>query len=161
VAFGNELDYTGDLVSSLDDVDYYVYTTGENVKLASAGTNLPGIAFEVLVPNSAPSRYTYASLVWVPDMTGVTANTWSGYIDATATGKWGLTSSYELGTCGLKATLCTFDAARAVLGNDAFITSVAVTKGRDKAFQRAVDGLRINADTYDFEPFGVFKVGTS
>lgn len=35
---------------------------------------------------------------------------------------------------------------------------MGITKGRDFAFSGAVDGLTINADTYDCEPFGVQEV---
>ena len=40
-------------------------------------------------------------------------------------------------------------------GTGAKIFSVAVAKGRDYAWQGAVDGLRINSTIYDFEPLGV------
>jgi hypothetical protein len=40
-------------------------------------------------------------------------------------------------------------------GTGAKIISVAVGKGRDYAWQGAVDGLRINSTIYDFEPLGV------
>ena len=39
-------------------------------------------------------------------------------------------------------------------GTGAKIYSVAVAKGRDFAWQGAVDGLRINGTIYDFEPLG-------
>jgi hypothetical protein len=45
-------------------------------------------------------------------------------------------------------------------GTGATIYTAQVTKGRDYAFQGAVDGLRINGTTYDFEPFGVGEIAT-
>jgi hypothetical protein len=41
-------------------------------------------------------------------------------------------------------------------GDPATILSAAVTKGRDYAWQGAVDGLRINGTVFDFEENGVF-----
>lgn len=52
---------------------------------------------------------------------------------------------------------CTFAQVKAFLatGTGAKIFSVVVAKGRDYAWQGAVDGLRINSTIYDFEPLGV------
>ena len=53
---------------------------------------------------------------------------------------------------------CTFAEMQTALndGEDgATIYTVAVGKGRDHAFAGAVDGLRINDEVFDFEPFGV------
>ena len=36
------------------------------------------------------------------------------------------------------------------------VISLAVGKGRDFAWNGAIDALRYNASIYDFEPFGVF-----
>ena len=40
-------------------------------------------------------------------------------------------------------------------GDDATILTAQISKGRDYAFSGAVDALKINAETYDFEPLGV------
>ncbi len=55
------------------------------------------------------------------------------------------------------ATPCTFSALKTALqaGTGAKILTVGITKGRDFAWQGAVDGLRVNGTVYDFEPFGV------
>jgi len=94
-----------------------------------------------------------------------TSNRWSVYIDATTTGVWGLTGSQfnsppTQENCGINGPRCTFAQVKAFLatGSGAKISSVAVTKGRDFAWQGAVDGLRINSTVYDFEPFGVTAV---
>src|SRR3954462_15967234 len=41
IAYGNEVDYAGDLVSDLTAVGFHVYTTAENSALAAA--NMPSI----------------------------------------------------------------------------------------------------------------------
>jgi hypothetical protein len=89
------------------------------------------------------------------------ANEWSPYIDATSTGKWGLTGAAGTATgCPLSGGLCDFDEVQDALddgGEAATILTVAVGKGRDFSWQGAVDGLTINQDVYDFEESGVFK----
>ena len=45
-------------------------------------------------------------------------------------------------------------------GTGATIYTAQVTKGRDFAWQGAVDGLVINDTTYDFEPFGVEEIAS-
>ena len=86
---------------------------------------------------------------------------WSGYLDATTTGTWGITGDQfntpaTVANCGLNGPGCTFAQVKTLLGDaGATIYTAAVTKGRDAAFQGAVDGLTINGSVYDFEPFGV------
>ncbi len=149
VAFGNEVDFVGQTVADLSTVGFQVFTTGENN--GRGNPNMPSITFEI-DPNVTGNASNYSSLVWVP-ATNSTPNTWSGYIDATTTGLWGLTG-FPNDQCGLNGPRCTFDAMQALLP-DAVIGTAAVVKGRDSAFQGAVDDLRINNNVYDFEPFGV------
>jgi hypothetical protein len=105
----------------------------------------------------------YSSLVFMPDSS--VANAWSPYIDATTSGKWGLTggkfnSPATQANCGINGPRCTWTEVLAYLndgGDPAKILSLAVTKGRDNAWQGAVDGLTLNDVVYDFEEYGVFK----
>ncbi len=157
IAFGNELDFQGDLVEDLEEVGFRVLTTGEN--RAKGNGNLPGITFEI-DPNRAASTSNYSSLVFLP--ADAPANQWSGYIDATTTGKWGLTGgAFDANTCSLSLSNgCSFDQVMAVLndgGEAATILTVAVAKGKDNSWQGAVDGLRINDTVFDFEETGVFE----
>ncbi len=149
VAFGNEVDFVGKFVADLATVGFQVFTTGENN--GRGNPNMPSITFEI-DPNVTGNASNYSSLVWVPAANSP-PNTWSGYIDATTTGLWGLTG-FPNDQCGLNGPRCTFDAMKALLP-DAVIGTAAVVKGRDSAFQGAVDDLRINNKVYDFEPFGV------
>ena len=90
-------------------------------------------------------------------------NAWSGYIDATATGLWGLTGgAFNATPCSLNGARCTFAAMMAYLndgGAPPTIISSGVSKGRDFEFHGAVDGLRINNKVFDFEETGVVERG--
>src|SRR6478672_5484607 len=110
---------------------------------------MPSITFEI---NPGLPGKTYSSLVYMPPTGNV--NAWTTF-DATKVGTWGLT--------GFGGTLCDINGARCsfaqvmdflAAGNGTVYTA-QITKGRDFAFSGAVDALRINDKTYDFEPFGV------
>ena len=86
-------------------------------------------------------------------------------MDATTTGQWYFTGSAGTTTGCNQATTCSFSAAKAALvtfnnGSPATIDTVAVAKGRDDDYTGAVDGLRINSTTYDFEAYGVVSKNT-
>ncbi len=133
-----------------------MYTTGENY---GRGTNnMPSITFEI-DPNLETSTSNFSSMVFAPDNSA--AGTWTT-IDATddANGAvWGLTGAAGPASgCDINGARCTWSQLQTALddGGDApTIFTVGVTKGRDFAFSGAVDALIINANTYDFEPFGV------
>jgi hypothetical protein len=158
-AWGNEVDFAGDALD-LDEVGFHVYNVGENT--SAPADNMPSIAFEI-DPNVAAVNANYSSLVYTPAESA--PNAWSGYIDATSGGFWGLTggafnSPATKENCGLNGPRCTFDEVMALLddgGEPARILSVAVSKGRDFEFHGAVDGLRINDTVYDFEEHGVVE----
>jgi hypothetical protein len=159
VAFGNEVDFYNTNVSDLAAVGFYVFTTGENS--AAAPGNMPNIAIEINPGGAGGTSTTYSTLVFNPGANSP-SNAWSGYIDATETGLWGLSGSAfnspaTAANCGLNGPKCTFAQVKAFLatGTGAKIYSIAVAKGRDFAWQGAVDGLRINNVVYDFEPLGV------
>jgi hypothetical protein len=155
IAYGNEVDYAGDLVSDLTAVGFHVYTTGENSLLAAA--NMPSITFEI-DPNGAGNTTTsFSSLVYTPAANSA-SNQWSPFIDATTTGFWGLTgtqfnSPATADNCGINGPRCTFAQVKAFLatGTGATIYTAQITKGRDNAWHGAVDGLVINDTTIDFE----------
>jgi len=156
VSFGNEVEFVGDAVADVTEVGFHVMTTGENS--AKGNPNMPSITFEI-DPNLEASGSNYSSMVFVPEGNSPT-NAWSGYIDAASTGKWGLTGAAGTATgCPLSAGLCTFQQLQDALddgGDGAAILSAAVTKGKDFAWQGAVDGLRIGDTVFDFEETGVF-----
>ncbi len=64
-AFGDQVDFAGKALSSINTVSYYVFTTGENN--SAAANNLPSVAFEV-DPNT-PTR-TFSTLLYVPTQRG-------------------------------------------------------------------------------------------
>lgn len=155
-AFGNQVDFVGDDVLAIDEVGFHVYQTGENASISA--TNLPNITLEI-DPNLSGGGDDYSSMVWLPDDPGV-VNQWSGYQDATATGGWFLTGA-EGGVTGCTGgSPCSFADLMTALddgANPPTILSVQVVKGRDNAWVGAVDGLRLGATIYDFEPFGVVE----
>jgi hypothetical protein len=157
-AYGNEVDFAGDLVSGLTAVGFRVWTSGEN---AEPTTNMPSITFEI-DPNLATSASNYSSLVFVPAANSP-ANQWSGYIDATTTGSWFMTGAAGTAiACSQANPACSFADIQTRLndgGEAATIMTVGITKGRDHAWQGAVDGLRINGTVFDFEEHGVIELG--
>lgn len=171
VSFGNEVDFFGDTVGSVNAVGFHVFQTGENTSAPNGGpTNLPNITFEI-DPNiaSATSGADYASLVFVPSaVTFAGGGSWSGYVDATTTGAWYLTGDHTnpgrpaaITNCS-QAHFCSFSEVKTKLdadgGQPATIFTFAVVKGRDNPWVGAVDGLRLNDTIYDFEPLGVEEV---
>lgn len=152
-AFGNEVDFAGDDVSAITALEMSVYTTGENSALAP--NNMPSITFEI-DPNLASSTRSYSSMVFAPNNSA--SNTWTK-LDATddALGKvWGLTGADM--PCNINGARCTWSELQAALadgGDPAKVLTLQVTKGRDFAFHGAVDDLKYNANTFDFEPTGV------
>ena len=148
--FGNELDFVDHPLSSITTVEYSVFTTGENIKRYAA--NLPNVSFEV---NPHTAR-TYSTLTFMPS---AVAEGWSR-IDASTAAGW-----YYTGGAGADSGIdishpATLADAKAAFP-DATIGSVQIGKGRDFAFAGAVDGLQLNNDLYDFEPFGVKKTTVS
>jgi hypothetical protein len=151
-SFGNEVDFSGDLVKDISKLGISVYTTGEN---AARGNNMPSITFEIN-PRITGSDRTYSSMVFAPNNS--TSNVWTA-LDATddSLGKvWGLTGADM--PCNINGARCTWTELQAALndgGEDAIVNSLAVGKGRDYEFHGAVDKLVYNAKTYNFEAAGV------
>jgi hypothetical protein len=152
-AYGNEVDFTGDSLSGLTSVGFSVYQTGEDQTTNGGPTNLPNIAIEVN-PHTARS---FSTLVFVPNGTA-TANSWNAFTQDD--GQWYFTGGFGTDSGCNQTTMCSFAAAKAA-APDATILSVAVDKGRDDAWQGAVDALRINSKVYDFEPNGVIAKSAS
>ena len=153
-AFGNEKDFLGHLVSSLTQVGFSVFTTGENSK---AGNNMPAITIEI-DPNMTASTSNFSSLVYVP--ANGAGSQWTSFdADADTENHWGLTGAqFSADKCSLNGTRCTLAEVQALLndgGEAATVYSIAIGKGRDFAFSGAVDALVINNKTFDFEPLGV------
>ena len=146
-----------DPLREITEVGFRVFTTAENMKLSTAANpNMPGITIE-MDPNVAAIATDYTSLVWAPPEGQ--ANEWSPYLDGTKEGLWGFTgSAFNGNKCSINGTRCTLAEAMALLNDDATPAepiTFAVTKGRDHAFQGAVDDLRLNGRTADFEEGGV------
>lgn len=156
-SFGNEVDFLGDEVGGVTEVGFHVFQTGENAAISPS--NLPNITFEVDANLASLPADNYSSLVWVPDPATFSGGaSWTGYLDATSTGKWYFTGAEGAASGCTSALVCDFDAMQTAIddgGDAAIIYTVAVGKGRDSRWSGAVDGLRINGDVFDFEPLGV------
>ena len=155
-AFGNEVDFTGNPVSGLDQVGFRVFITGEDA--SKSNPNMPSIVLEI-DPNLGSNATNFTSMVYAPQ-TNTTSNQWSGYLNGATDDAWFLTGAAGTATGCTQASLCTLSEVKAALaadnnGTPASILTVGVTKGRDAEFQGAVDGLRINNQVFDFELFGV------
>ncbi|QYC42174.1 hypothetical protein Nocox_22850 [Nonomuraea coxensis DSM 45129] len=155
IAFGNETNFAGQRLSSIDILRYWVFAGTDNI----SSVVLPNITIEA-DPNVGTSNYT--SLVYQPDQSTSpsapatpTANVWQRY-DATAAGnRWWATGSTGTTIGCTQATPCTFQELKARMPNAVISYSLGISKGRDTAFVGAVDGLQVNRVVYDFEFSGV------
>ena len=151
VAYGNQHDFFTTRLSTVSTLTYWVYRD-----IDAPAPILPGVSFEVINPTAA---VTYTSLVYVPSPAAPVATAVWTKLDALAGARWFFTN----GPLGLSSgcnqtTFCTFAQARAALTNPGYrILSLAISKGRDDAFNGAVDALQLNGTVYDFEPQGVVK----
>jgi hypothetical protein len=99
------------------------------------------INFTSLVYNPSPTAAGDEDIWKTNDaMTGMT---WD------ATGRAGAVTQCTL------ATPCTYSVLMSKLGMNASVITFALSKGRDDAYNGAVDDLVVNTKTFDFEPLGV------
>jgi hypothetical protein len=149
-AYGNEIDFAGDALSDVTQLGYSVYATGEDLALSTTtAANAPGVSIEVDPTGTADGTApNYATLLYLPPLT-VLPNAWTT-LDTTQDARWYYTGAAGTASGCNEVTYCTFEQAK-----DAFaaatILSISVTKGRDTAFQGAIDGLQVNDTIYDFE----------
>jgi hypothetical protein len=161
-SFGNEVDFRGDNVEDLNAAGFYYFTTGENDSRQADHRNLPNIAFEI-DPNLTANATNFSTLTWQPGPADTgRLDHWSTFQDATTNGDWVMSGAAGTATGCVLASPCTFQGMKTALregaGPDATpakILTANVTKGRDNAWQGAVDGLRINNEQFDFESYGV------
>jgi hypothetical protein len=149
------VDFQGMQFSSITALGYWAFTTGENIAAGGSSVNLPSVELEIN-PNLNATPTSFSTAVFLPDA-GSNNPGWNN-IDAITSGQWFLTGAAGTATGCNQTTTCTWSALQAALndgGNTATIYTVEISKGRDFAYSGAVDGLRINSDIYDFEPFGV------
>ena len=151
-AFGNQVDFVGTRITTFDTLDFSVFTTGENN--GQNPGNLPSLSFEI---NPARDGVGFSSLVFTP--AAAASNTWTP-VDATGDGWWFSNATVGAATGCTLATPCTWAEIEAAAPN-ATVFTVQFTKGTDNfRFSGAVDALKINSTTYDFEPFGVIETTT-
>ena len=151
IAFGNEADFAGLKISSINALGFSVYQTGENASISAA--NLPNISLEV---NPGVAGKTYSSLVYNP--APVQPSRWST-VDAAQGAGWYFTNAAVAAAtgCGQGAgqRFCTLDEIKTA-APDAYVTySLGIAKGRDSAWHGAVDAVRVNDRVFDFEETGV------
>ena len=156
-AFGNEVAFNGDLVSSLTTLGFSVFTTTEN---NNRGPNMPSIVFEIDPNLTGAPGVDVANMVYTPP--NGRDDRWTAFdaTDNTQGRTWTLSGAAGTATgCAPGGLGCTWDRIQGELedgdGNAARIYSLVITKGPDKAFSGAVDALRVREKTYNFEPNGV------
>ena len=164
-AFGNQVDFSGDPFTSaaITTLGYSVFTTGENITAGNGAVNLPWIQFEINPNLAAHPADVFSSAVLIPPATANLPG-WND-IDAITSGEWFLTGATGDDVGCNQITTCTFAQMMANL-DDAdnappTIFTVQFSKGRDHPFSGAVDALKIDADVFDFEPFGVIHTTTT
>jgi hypothetical protein len=145
VMFGDQVDFAGQALSSLNTESYWVFTTGEDNAIAA--NNLPSVEFEVN-PHTSSS---FSTLVFAP--ASAPSNAWTK-LDASTAKQWYYTGGFGTSSGCNQTTYCTLADAEAAAPNGTLLTA-EISKGRDYAFSGAVDALQINNKVYDFEPFGV------
>ena len=146
MAYGNEVDFVGVPLSSVTTLGFSVFTTGENAAINPA--NLPNLGIEI--DPTGPASTTapnYTTLVNVS--TAVPVNTWSP-VNASA-GQWYLTGGAGTASGCNQVTYCTLAQVKAFYPN-ASLLAVQITKGRDYAWNGAVDGVVVNDTVYDLAP---------
>lgn len=139
MAFGNEVDFKGTTLDSINTISYSTYTDMDT------GVQPPSLAIEI------GEGADYASLNYVPEVAAT--HVWVQH-DATTSKRWTLSKDIAGGACAGGA-LCTLAEVKAALPDVEISFSVGISFGRDTSFQGAVDALEINGTTYDFEPLGV------
>ncbi len=148
-AFGNEVDFVGMPLADIIELNYWVYTTGENRALNPA--NLPNLQFEIdaNLTGGPGVDFTTANFIPPAQLPG-----WHQVDAAAADGEWWLSGTEGDDTGCNQVTTCSLAELQAAVP-DALLLTVMLNKGTDFAYSGAVDGLQINSDVYDFEPLGV------
>jgi hypothetical protein len=152
-AYGNEVDFAGQNVSDLTAVAFNVFQTGEDQTDNGGINNLPNIDIEIDPTGASATAPNFSTMVYVPAGNAANGNRWNAF-DATSNGQWYFTGSFGTSSGCNQTTMCSFADAKAA-APDATILTVAIDKGRDDAWQGAVDALRINDQVFDFEQTGV------
>jgi hypothetical protein len=157
-AYGNQVAFFGDLVTSLTSLGFSVFTTAENN--SRGPRNMPSIVIEIDPNLDAVGNVDRSSMIYTPP--NGTSNRWTTFdaTDSTQGRFWGLTGPAGTATgCEFNGSLCTWDRIHEVLvdgdNNPATIRTVQITKNRDHEFSGAVDALTVRGTVYDFEPLGV------
>jgi hypothetical protein len=152
-AFGNQVDYAGDALSTITTVSYSIFTTGENN--TDSTTNGPSVQFEIDPTGSTdPTGPNYSTLTYNPTALTAGPQAWTEQ-DATSAARWWLTGADGAGTGCTQASMCTLDEVKAELPNATLLTA-QISKGKDYEYSGAVDALQISDQLFDFEPTGVF-----
>jgi hypothetical protein len=153
-AFGNETDFAGTALSSINTLSYWVYQTGEDTdpSLQGAADNNPSLGIEIdptgALNGTGPN---FSTLVSVP--TAGTPNHWNKV--NVSGGQFFLTGGAGNASGCNQVTYCTLGQVKTAFP-DATLLSVQITKGRDHPFQGDVDALQVNNTVFDFEETGVF-----
>ncbi|MCY9785057.1 hypothetical protein KIK06_14310 [Nocardiopsis sp. EMB25] len=159
IDFGNETDFAGLRLADIRKLNYWIFVGMDSL----SGVSLPGALLEVN-PGLDPN-VTFSSLVYLPESSNSPSapatpsnNVWQKYRADADGSAWFATGATgpAIGCTG--SSPCSFAELKEKLPDAEITFSLAISKGRDNAFVGAVDGLRINEQLYDFEPFGVRRL---
>lgn len=151
-SFGNQVNFGGIALSTFTTLSYWVFTP--------SGAVSPNLQLEI-DPNLSSNATNFTTLSYENE--GVTAGAWTK-IDAMTTTRqgWGMSGAAGTATGCTLTTPCTWAEVMAALAADNNGTPAAVSFSVQfnlgsgaQALSAAVDGLQINNDIYNFEPFGV------
>jgi hypothetical protein len=107
------------------------------------------------INDSTDAPINFTSLVYNPAPTAAgDEDTWKTN-DAMTGATWDATGRAGAATGCTLGTPCTYSDLMSKLGPNASIITFALSKGRDDAYNGAVDDLVVNTKTFDFEPLGV------
>ncbi len=165
IAFGNEVDFVGQKAVDISKIGFSVFSTGENKALNA--DNMPNITFEVDPTGPASSTGpNYSSLVFNVAGAALPTNVFNTINAASDTaGVWWFSNGATGTATGCnQTTTCTFSQLKTAIASaypDMSIISLAIAKGRDYAWNGAIDALVYNGTVYNFEPFGVYATAIS
>jgi hypothetical protein len=170
ISFGVDgTDFTTETgIADVQDIESLSYQAYTDLDITPGSTTPPGITIESDpdINDASNAPITYTSLVYVPP-TATSEETWQSYdttLAATSQSGWFATGKAGTATGCTLANLCSLGQLQSQLGANASIITFAIAKGRDNAFNGAVDDIEVGNgttnSTFDFEPLGV-TVSTS
>ena len=155
MAYGNEVDFVGVPLSSVTTLGFSVFTTGENAAINPA--NLPNLGIEIDPTGPARRDQLHDAGQRLHRRAGQ-------HVEPRERLRGPVVPDGGAGTASgcNQVTYCTLAQVKAFYPN-ASLLAVQITKGRDYAWNGAVDGVVVNDTVYDLAPASapITSTGTS